>query len=194
MAEKPHAKEHILEDREIEKIKENIETNEEKLIFNGLIYTGMRITEFLNLRRSWINWDKKRIRVPKKDDNPPFSVKTENSARVIPIVPELEPILKKFFDHYRVVKKFHTAPPEGLGADKNFGRADGDKALPARGQGDVRHNPRKEGLQRAGDTSRDGMVEARNGKQIHKAERKDGRERVCREVVDENNYKEKWGR
>jgi len=33
MAEKPHAKEHILEDREIEKIKENIETNEEKLIF-----------------------------------------------------------------------------------------------------------------------------------------------------------------
>ena len=130
MAEKPHAKEHILEDREIEKIKENIETNEEKLIFNGLIYTGMRITEFLNLRRSWINWDKKRIRVPKKDDNPPFSVKTENSARVIPIVPELEPILKKFFDHYRVVKNFIPHRQKAWELIKILGERTGIKLFP----------------------------------------------------------------
>jgi len=53
-----------------------------RLIFLGLLYTGMRINELANVKWSDVNLDKKVIRVSRKDG---FVPKTDNAERAIPI-------------------------------------------------------------------------------------------------------------
>ncbi|MDR3666966.1 MAG: tyrosine-type recombinase/integrase [Ignavibacteriaceae bacterium] len=53
-----------------------------RLIFQGLLYTGMRINELANVKWSDVDFDKKVIRVSRKDG---FVPKTDNAERAIPI-------------------------------------------------------------------------------------------------------------
>jgi site-specific recombinase XerD len=53
-----------------------------RLIFQGLLYTGMRINELANIQWSDVDFDKKVIRVSRKDG---FVPKTDNAERAIPI-------------------------------------------------------------------------------------------------------------
>ena len=62
--EKPKTRENLLDEFQIAKVEKNIRTSEERLVFYGLAFTGLRISEFLHLRRSWIDYNRNRLTVP----------------------------------------------------------------------------------------------------------------------------------
>ena len=62
--EKPKARKHLLEDLEIKRVEKNIQTKEEDLIFHGILYTGLRISEFIHIRRSWIDFKNNFLKIP----------------------------------------------------------------------------------------------------------------------------------
>ena len=62
--EKPKARKHLLEDFEIKRVEKNIQTAEEDLTFHGMLYTGLRISEFIHLRRSWIDFKNDFLIIP----------------------------------------------------------------------------------------------------------------------------------
>lgn len=57
-----------------------------RLIFLGLLYTGMRINELANVKWSDVDFEKKIIRVSRKDG---FVPKTDNAERAIPLIDKL---------------------------------------------------------------------------------------------------------
>ena len=119
--------EHLLTDDEINKIRKVKLTDDEKLIFYGLSFTGMRVGEFLHLNKDWINWKDESIKIPREmsctctecmTEKPPkkpnkkgiippnkplglWTPKTKNGIREIPLLPntftELNEILKDYF-------------------------------------------------------------------------------------------------
>lgn len=124
---KPRSKEHVLSRQQVTQLKEACTTPEEKLIVYTLIYTGMRVSEFLHLNKEWINWQTEQIMIPlsipcpcseckkihktKRYKNkfgnvvePKISklaglwrCKTPDSKRNIGIVPELLPLFEDYF-------------------------------------------------------------------------------------------------
>ena len=62
--EKPEARKHLLEESQIERVEKHIQTDEERLIFYGMLFTGLRVSEFLHLRRSWIDYKNNHLIVP----------------------------------------------------------------------------------------------------------------------------------
>ena len=61
---KPKARDHLLEDPQINRVEKILRTDEERLVFYGLAFTGLRISEFIHLRRSWINFKRNQIKIP----------------------------------------------------------------------------------------------------------------------------------
>lgn len=61
---KPKARDHLLEDPQINIIEKRIQTDQESLGFYGLTFTGLRISEFIHLRRSWLDTKKHLIKIP----------------------------------------------------------------------------------------------------------------------------------
>jgi len=120
---KPKTKDHVLEDLTINKIKNVIESKLEALLFLGLLYTGMRISEFVHFRRDWINWEKGLIFIPKRqvcrcfeckrvlrnrkgEVTKPSGVwkpKTHEAVRPIPILPEVEELFRDYFKSHRAI-------------------------------------------------------------------------------------------
>jgi integrase len=120
-------KRNLLTDEEVSRLVTACENGVESLVVKTLLYTGMRISEFVHMRKSWINWKGGFIQIP--ESQPCLShyecrrsrtvidwstgervkvknmwrVKVPEAARAIPILPEVEPVLKKFFrDHNSV--------------------------------------------------------------------------------------------
>lgn len=110
---KPRTKDNILEDVEIDKIKSVAKNASERFLVWTLLYTGMRISELIHMRDDWIDWNKNLIRIPKSQPcecmeckikkGGVWRPKNPQSARAIPIVPELRQILQDFFCQYTSV-------------------------------------------------------------------------------------------
>ena len=61
---KPKAKENILSRDERKQFVDAIKTDEEELAVKGMLYTGMRVSEFVHMRRDWIDWNEGIIHIP----------------------------------------------------------------------------------------------------------------------------------
>jgi len=61
---KPKAKENILTVNEREAFVNAVESDEEELAVKGMLFTGMRVSEFVHMRREWINWSEGIIHIP----------------------------------------------------------------------------------------------------------------------------------
>lgn len=120
---KGKTKENLLTDQELEKITRACRGFRETFVLTVLLYTGMRVSEFIHMKKSWIDKDRGLIRIPK---NQPCSCnsckrelknkkgeitkpsglwkpKTVEAIRPIPIVSEVQPILEKFFSTHKAV-------------------------------------------------------------------------------------------
>ena len=58
-----YSKDDVLENYEIKELKAACKTGRDRLLLYTLINTGMRISEFCNMKPNWINWQKKEIRI-----------------------------------------------------------------------------------------------------------------------------------
>ena len=131
---KPKTRYHLLGDAQIKKIIKVIKTDIERFVFIGLLYTGLRASEFIHMRKTWINFKRHLIVIPDKqscncnkcktnriklsekdvdslNDHQKTILegywvpKTASSARTIPIVPEARKVLYPFFKKYKTVMK-----------------------------------------------------------------------------------------
>lgn len=103
-------KKNLLTPREREKLLSSIRNFRESLAVYGLMYTGMRISEFLHMKRSWVDFKGEWIRIPaeqecscpdcKRDKDGVWKVKVPEAERRIKLLPGVKPILRKFFDEY----------------------------------------------------------------------------------------------
>ena len=121
---RPKTIDNVLTPEEQKDLLEAIESYREEVIVFGLLFTGMRVGEFVHMRKDWIDFKQRIIKIPyeikcscKKCSRPQirksdgvmtrasgiWRVKTLQSARIIPMVPEVTPILKKFFKSFNSV-------------------------------------------------------------------------------------------
>lgn len=61
---KPHTRENILTETETEELVAAIETMREYIVIRGLLYSGMRVSELIHMRKDWINWERNLIIIP----------------------------------------------------------------------------------------------------------------------------------
>lgn len=122
--DKPKTIDNILIDTEIKKLISSAVDLRERFVVNMLLFSGMRVSELIHMRADWVNFDRGVIFVPKEQNctcspecikplfnkkgkmtKPPktWEPKTESSMRAIPIVPEIEDLLKGFFIKYKTV-------------------------------------------------------------------------------------------
>lgn len=127
---KPRSKEYILDEKGIRKINKVIKNFDEKFVFIGILFTGLRKSEFIHMRRDWIDFKNNYIMVPDKqkcncgqckinrrdlaeEDIESLNEhkrlilegywlpKTKSSARTIPIVPEAREVIYQFFKKHK---------------------------------------------------------------------------------------------
>jgi len=147
---KPHTRDYILTDSEIRRVKKSLRTDTERLVVLGLLYTGMRISEFVHFRKNWIKWSEEVIRIPRQQPcscyeckkvlvnkkgevTKPSGVwkpKTIDSARVIPIVPEIEQIFREYFKHHNSIMESVSSRVYAWMILKNVERRSGIKLFP----------------------------------------------------------------
>lgn len=100
-------KQDALSDREIEQIINATETDFEKFMIVTLIFTGMRVDEFANMKKYWVDFEKELVNVPKQDGD--WRPKTKAGARAIPIIePRLKYEIEKYFRKNLDVDKDRT--------------------------------------------------------------------------------------
>jgi len=98
------AKENILTDEEIEEVERSLNDFREKLVFRGLLYTGLRVSTFVHIRESWIREGK--IFVPKEDRcycrecKGKWTPKTKASVRSVPLLERAKGVLERLFSRY----------------------------------------------------------------------------------------------
>lgn len=109
-----YSKEDVLNEEERMRLLTACKTDKEKLIIRTLLHTGMRVSEFCNMKEMWIDWHKGEIHIPLKDEN--WKPKTKHGARIIPLDFETKNVLYKYFQNnkqigferssvWRIVKK-----------------------------------------------------------------------------------------
>ncbi len=123
---KEKTKENLLTDIEVDQLKGAGQGFKDSFLVMMLLYTGMRISEFIHMRRSWIDESMGLIRVPKEQicsckecmrelknrkglvtkPSGVWKPKTVEAVRAIPIVPEVEKILKEFFMNHKEIMEF----------------------------------------------------------------------------------------
>jgi len=120
-------KRNLLTDEEVSRLLKACKDLVEELVVHVLLYTGMRVSEFIHMRRSWISWESGFITIPEsqpctihyeckrsrfvKDWSTEerilvknlWRVKVPEAARSIPILPEVKPVLEEFFKRHRAV-------------------------------------------------------------------------------------------
>ena len=184
MGQKPKVEDNILDAKEQEKFLESARSFEGKLLAYGLLYTGMRVSEFIHMKRGWLNWGKKNppkyygaIEIPKemrcdcyecKDKrNGYWRVKTKRSARTIPIPRRTLRLPQKFLRRSFPNNGSNTTPTRGL-EDKLRGWGRGPVSrLPPRPKGDIRHDLGSQRLLRRCHSGHSRVGAARNREQVH---------------------------
>lgn len=109
---KPHgrAKENLLYPREREELLKSVKYPHERLLIVGLLYTGMRISEFIHMNENWVDFEYKWIRIPREQEcscrecienrEGAWRPKTEEAVREIKMLSKAEEVLKPFFDEH----------------------------------------------------------------------------------------------
>ncbi len=120
---KPKCIDHVLNKIQVEELKNKCESSKEKLALYGLLYTGMRVSEFLHIQRDWIDFKNETITVPlemkcschdctrelksKKGritkDKGQWKPKTTSGSRTIRILPELIPLFNEYFKNHESI-------------------------------------------------------------------------------------------
>jgi len=102
-----------LEEEEIRRILRYLEREGnflEEFCFKVLLFTGLRVSEFVHLKRSWIKGNV--IRIPEREKcncrecrkkGGVWRPKTKDAIRNIPIVPEIRGLIKSFFKNFNSV-------------------------------------------------------------------------------------------
>jgi len=124
MPERARTRENLLYGDEIDGVKDACKTHYETLLIWGLLYTGMRISEFLHTNRKWVSWKEGVIRIPERmfcdckgckkeltnrkgvvtKPSGVWMPKTNSASRAVPILPEVGGLFKQFFTgHKRVL-------------------------------------------------------------------------------------------
>jgi len=100
------ARENALSKGELRDLIEATKDKYEEFVIVTLSHTGMRRSEFLHMRESWMNWQRKEIKIPKSEHG--WSPKTESGARTIFFINrKIEDELKWFFNkHDKVTDKW----------------------------------------------------------------------------------------
>jgi len=109
-----YSKQDVLNERERVDLIAACENGKEILVVKGLIYTGMRASEFAHMIESWIDWQKETIHVPTQQGS--WHPKTKAGVREIPMNFEVKRLLYDWFDKnksigmnrttiYRIVKR-----------------------------------------------------------------------------------------
>jgi len=106
-------RENLLYGDEIDRVKDACKNLYETLLIWGLLYTGMRISEFLHTNRKWLSWSEGVIRIPErmpcsckecvKLRDGMWNPKTSNGSRAVPILPDVEGLFKQFFTGHKMV-------------------------------------------------------------------------------------------
>jgi integrase len=129
MTKKPKVRENILNEQERKQFLGACASAEEILVAYGLMFTGLRVSEFIHLNKSWIDPSFRFFKVPgempcscqdcKKENwktikktgqrimSKPSGVwkpKTENAIRIVPILPEVKDIFQEYFKKYNSVR------------------------------------------------------------------------------------------
>lgn len=111
---KPFSRDNILGPEEIKKLLLACKTKREKLLIFSLLYTGMRISEFLHFKRSWLSYNKDMITIPLKQEcrcyeckhkGKIWKPKTEYGNRTIPILNECKDIILSYFSEHEAIKE-----------------------------------------------------------------------------------------
>jgi len=107
---KPKTVENILTERDVVRLLKACRNKREAFVVGGLVFTGMRVSEFIHMDRSWIRDGAIHIPRSKKcscsecaKKGGIWTPKTPSSIRVIPIVPEIESLFSEFFSEYNSV-------------------------------------------------------------------------------------------
>lgn len=118
---KAKTKHNILDEAEIAMLK-NVAKHDpiDRFLFWVLLYTGLRISEFVHMRRDWIDWKRDLIVIPEsqkcvthcREKGGVWKPKTKLSARAVPIVPEVKGVLRDFFKKHRSVME--VIPSRGV--------------------------------------------------------------------------------
>ena len=113
MTEKPKTWSNILDDMDIDDLKKSCKGRVESIAVLGLLYTGMRVSEFLHFRKDWIDIRKGGIFIPKEQScscveckyrrEGVWKTKTEHARRFIPLIPEVEVLFREYFNEYDAI-------------------------------------------------------------------------------------------
>ena len=114
---KSKTKENLIYEEDIKKINKILKTPQEKLLFKVLLFTGMRISEFLHFKKDWISKDWDYIQIPKEQKcdckeckrlrEGIWKPKTAEGVRTIPLLSEIKIILKGYFNNYDTIMEFY---------------------------------------------------------------------------------------
>lgn len=104
------AKKNVLDPREEEELISSLKYLHEEVLIKGLLYTGMRISEFIHMKRSWIDFEGEWIKVPEKQvcscrecekkRDGVWKPKTDEASRRIKLLQEAKEVLDPFFDEH----------------------------------------------------------------------------------------------
>jgi len=121
-------KKNILTDEEVSRLLKACRGLDEKLVIYVLLFTGMRVSEFIHMRQSWIKSDfivipesqpcslhpecRKRRKVKdwsnagkKTFIKNLWRVKVPDAARSIPLLPETKSVLEEFFSRHKAISE-----------------------------------------------------------------------------------------
>lgn len=90
-----YSKQDVLNQDERKLILDNCKTFKEKFVIQTLMYTGMRVSELINMKRDWVKWQDDEIVIPKQEGD--WKPKTAKGARTIPLMPQAREVLTKYF-------------------------------------------------------------------------------------------------
>jgi integrase len=120
---KEKTKENLLTDIEVDRLIEACQGFEDVFLVSMLLYTGMRVSEFIHMRKGWINFEMELIHIPKIQNcgckecekelknrkgqttkqTGVWKPKTFEAIRAIPVVPEVKIVLREFFSKHEEV-------------------------------------------------------------------------------------------
>lgn len=96
-----YSKEDVLNKYERKRLIDECKTEKETFVIKVLMFTGLRASEFANMRMSWVDWQRDLIYVPRMQGD--WKPKTKAGARPIPMTREAKEVLYKFFQEENAV-------------------------------------------------------------------------------------------
>lgn len=102
-----YSKEDVLNEDERMKLIAVCKNDKEKIIIKTLLNTGMRVSEFCNMKEQWIDWHKGEIHIPARDGD--WTPKTKAGSRIIPLSFEIKNLLYKYFQNHKEIEFERTS-------------------------------------------------------------------------------------